>query len=319
MFGYIVVNRPELKLREYDRYQEYYCGLCRGLRGEYGAVGQLSLSFDITFLGILLTALYEPETAEKKCRCMVHPLQKKTFLENACLTYAAQMNLLLTYYKCADDWQDEKKLTGFLYEHLIQADIVKLENLYPEKCECIRECLLKTRRYEKYFSGRKINEKALDAIAGQSGRMMAEVFAWRRDEWEQELRTLGFYIGKYIYLLDAYDDLEQDEKKHCFNPLESFKNRDGFDEWVHGQLLMLATAAAKTFEQLPILTDAELLRNILYAGIWTRFLKAKEDKTKAAHVQCRHEKEICFRRLHRAEIAERSVGKDDGSVSDTGR
>lgn len=283
MFGYIVVNRPELKIREYDRYQQYYCGLCRALRKEYGARGQLSLSFDVTFLGLLLTALYEPETTEKSCRCEAHPFQKKIFFENECLTYAAHMNLLLTYYKCADDWQDEKKPAKFLYGHLLHGDIRGLERMYPEKCAAIRECLLKASRYEKRFAGHRINEKALDAIAGQSGHMMAEVFAWRHDEWEQELRTMGFCIGKYIYLLDAYDDLERDLKKRCFNPLESFKNRDGFDDWVYGQLLMLATAAARAFEQLPILTDAEILRNILYAGIWTRFLKAKEDKNKETH------------------------------------
>lgn len=318
MFGYIVVNRPELKIREHDRYQKYYCGICRALRKEYGVAGQLSLSFDITFLGILLTALYEPGTAERSCRCMVHPVQKKPFLENECLTYAAHMNLLLTYYKCADDWQDEKKLTGFLYGQLIHADVRALEKAYPEKCARIRECLLKTRHYEKHFAGHRINEKALDAIAGQSGRMMAEVFAWRQDEWEQELRILGFYIGKYIYLLDAYDDLERDQKRNCFNPLQSFKYRADFDDWIHGQLLMLATAAAKEFEQLPILTDAEILRNILYAGIWTRFLKAKEDKNRAARAQDEHAGRLPFCKNHQIEITERSVGKDDGSVSDTG-
>lgn len=294
MFGYIVVNKPELKIREFDRYQEYYCGLCRALRGEYGAVGQLSLSFDMTFLGILLTALYEPQTAEKECRCMVHPMQKKKFLENPCLVYTAQMNLLLTYYKCADDWQDEKKLAKLSYGRMLHADTRKIEELYPEKCACIRECLLKTRRLEKRFSGHKINEKALDAIAGQSGRMMAEVFSWRQDEWEQELRVLGFYIGKYVYLLDAYDDLERDRKARCFNPLERFTDRDDFDEWVHGQLMMLATAAAREFEQLPILTDAELLRNILYAGIWTCFFRARQ-----------------LRKQRSEQTTERSVGKDE--------
>ncbi len=280
MFGYIVVNRPELKIREYERYQKYYCGLCRGLREEYGAVGQLSLSFDITFLGILLTALYEPETAEKTSLCMIHPLQKKPYLKNSCLTYAAHMNLLLTYYKCMDDWQDERKTGAFLYGHLLEGEIKRLQKLYPEKCVCIRECLLKTRRCERRFAGRKMNEKALDYIAAQSGRMMGEVFAWKKDEWEQELRTMGFYIGKLIYLMDAYDDLERDEKKHCFNPLRSFQKRADFDEWVYSQLLMLAAAGAKEFEKLPILTDGELLRNILYAGIWNRFLKVKEERAK---------------------------------------
>ncbi len=276
MFGYVVVNRPELKIREYDRYQEYYCGLCRALKSEFGPMGQLSLSYDITFLGILLTGLYEPETVEKNSRCPVHPLTKKPYIKNDCLTYAADMNLLLTYYKCVDDWNDEKKLSAFLYEHVIHADIRKLEQTYPKKCETIKKCLLKTSAYEKRFLGRKINEKALDAISGQSGRMMGEVFAWQDDEWHDELYAVGFCMGKYIYLLDAYDDLERDQKKHCFNPLVSFLDRDDFDDWVHSQLMMLATGAAKEFEKLPIIDDAEILRNILYAGIWSRFLQVKE-------------------------------------------
>lgn len=283
MFGYIVVNRPELKIREFDRYQEYYCGLCRALKKEYGPKGQISLSYDVTFLGILLTALYEPETNRKNDRCIVHPLQKKPYIENECLTYAAQMNLLLTYYKCVDDWHDEKKLTAFLYENMISADIRKLEQLYPKKCEAIKRCIQKTSAYERRFAKRKINEKALDAISRESGRMMGEVFAWRDDEWRDELYAIGFSLGKYIYILDAYDDLERDQKKHCFNPLVSFLGREDFDDWIHSQLLMLATIAAREFEKLPIIEDAEILRNILYAGIWSRFLTCKEGKEMESH------------------------------------
>jgi hypothetical protein len=278
MFGYIIANKPELKIREYERYQQYYCGLCRALHQEYGALGQLSLSFDMTFLAMLLTALYEPETKEVNRRCVVHPLEKKPYLCNPCITYAAQMNLLLTYYKCADDWKDEKKLLKGAYGQSLFGEMKKLEKVYPDQCTRVKQCLSKTSYYEKRFAGHLINEQALDTIAAQSGQMMAEIFAWRRDEWEQELRRLGFYMGKYIYLLDAYDDLEQDQKKHLFNPLVSFQNRPDFDEWVYGQLMMLATEAAKTFEELPVLQDAEILRNILYAGIWTRYFAVKEKR-----------------------------------------
>jgi hypothetical protein len=282
MFGYIIANKPELKIREYERYQQYYCGLCRGLHQEYGALGQLSLSFDMTFLAMLLTALYEPETKEVSRRCAVHPLEKKPYLCNPCITYAAQMNLLLTYYKCADDWKDEKKLLKGIYGQGLLGEMKKLQKAYPDQCARVKQCLAKTSCYEKRFAGRQINEQALDAIAAQSGQMMAEIFAWRRDEWEQELRQLGFYMGKYIYLLDAYDDLEQDQKKNLFNPLVSFQNRPDFDEWVYGQLMMLATGAAKTFEELPVIQDAEILRNILYAGIWTRYFAVKEKRRQKA-------------------------------------
>ncbi len=287
MFGYIVVNRPELKIREYDRYQKYYCGLCRGLREEYGVWGQLSLSYDLTFLGILLTGLYEPDTTEKDRRCVLHPFEKKPYLANSCIAYAAHMNILLTYYKCVDDWRDEKKVGAFCYKGILETDIKKLTKLYPQKCACIKECLKKTSLLEKKFEGRKINEKALDFIAAQTGKMMGEVFAWRHDEWEQELRLMGFYLGKLIYLLDAYDDLLRDEKKHCFNPLKSFSFREDFDEWIYGQLLMLATAGAREFEKLPVLTDGELLRNIIYAGIWSRFLKVKEERQQGKRKESR--------------------------------
>ena len=63
MFGYIVCNQSEMKFKEYDEYHKYYCGLCRGLRNRYGVKGQLSLSYDMTFLIMLLTGLYEPEEA----------------------------------------------------------------------------------------------------------------------------------------------------------------------------------------------------------------------------------------------------------------
>lgn len=280
MFGYVVVNRPELKLREIERYQKYYCGLCRCLKEHFGKKGQLSLSYDLTFLGILLSALYEPETEEKKGGCIIHPFQKKPYLKNECIDYAAEMNIILTYYKCQDDWHDEKKVGKLIYGKTLEDDIKELQEKYPDKCEQVYSCLKKTGMYEKRFFGRKINEKALDAIAGQSGKMMAEIFDWKEDEWSRELRTIGFYIGKFVYILDAYDDLEKDRKKHCFNPLESFCGREDFDDWVYGQLLMLASAAAKEFEALPVITDAEIIRNILYAGIWSRYHIARNRRNK---------------------------------------
>ena len=109
MFGYVIVNKGEMKFKEFDIYHAYYCGLCRLLKEKYGLTGQLSLSYDMTFVILLLSGLYEPDTVTESCKCIAHPLEKHMVKKNECTEYAADMNILLTYYKCLDDWQDDRK------------------------------------------------------------------------------------------------------------------------------------------------------------------------------------------------------------------
>ena len=110
MFGYISINRQELKVRELERYRAFYCGLCDTLRIRYGLGGQMTLTYDMTFLIILLSSLYELEEKKRSARCMVHPAKKHAQIKTAATRYAADMNMLLTYEHLMDDWADEKKL-----------------------------------------------------------------------------------------------------------------------------------------------------------------------------------------------------------------
>ena len=110
MFGYIGINRQELKVRELERYRAFYCGLCDTLRTRYGLGGQMTLTYDMTFLIILLSSLYELEEKKRFARCMVHPAKKHVQIKTAATRYAADMNMLLTYEHLMDDWADEKKL-----------------------------------------------------------------------------------------------------------------------------------------------------------------------------------------------------------------
>lgn len=75
MFGYIIINKGEMKFREFDVYHSYYCGLCQTLKDKYGLAGQAALTYDMTFLVMLLTSLYEPEIMEEKRSCLIHPLK----------------------------------------------------------------------------------------------------------------------------------------------------------------------------------------------------------------------------------------------------
>ena len=284
MYGYIVMNKPELKIREYDRYRAYYCGLCKALKADAGMRGQISLSYDMTFLALLLSALYEPETQEIKEHCMVHPIGRQTVLDNACIAYVADMSLLLTWYKCKDDYADEKKVSKALYGATISGKVRQIEKQYDRQAEVIRQQLLRLSEFEK----ERVDN--IDQLSACFGTLLGEVFVMRKDEWESCLRSLGFYIGKFVYIMDAYDDLERDVKKGCFNPLAGRQQDEDLNSWVHQLLVMAASEFAKAFERLPIVEDAGILRNIIYSGVFCKYTAIQKQKDREMEAQ--HEKSI---------------------------
>lgn len=265
MFGYVVVNKPELKIKDFDEYRSYYCGLCKSLKERAGVRGQLSLSYDMTFLAVLLSLLYESEGEEYCSRCIVHPLSKHRMKHNAMIDYVADMNLLLTVYKCKDDFADENNLIKASYGVMLNDPVKKICNTYERQTTQIKKYM------EKLSDLEKENDYDIDKLSGCFGHLLEEVFVVKQDEWESYLRKIGFYVGKFVYIMDAYDDVEHDKKKGCFNPfLEKAKDAD-FDDWVKQLLLMVAAEFAKEFEKLPIVEHVDILRNIIYSGVWTRY------------------------------------------------
>ena len=120
MFGYVMINKGDLKIREFEVYQSYYCGLCRKLKERYGFSGQMTLNYDLTFLTILLTSLYEPKVRQGTTHCAVHPIKRRAFRVDCFSDYAADMSILLSYYKCMDDWSDEHKVDRLLYGKILK-------------------------------------------------------------------------------------------------------------------------------------------------------------------------------------------------------
>ena len=224
MFGYVVMNKPEIKFKDFDMYRSFYCGLCRELRERYGISGQITLSYDMTFVIVLLSALYEPPTRKGTTRCIVHPVRKQPIRGNAITEYGADMNIFLTYYKCKDDWNDERKLLSLAYGKLLESKEKRSEQRWKSKIDVIVSCLNELSEMEK------INETDVDRVSGCFGRIMEEIFAYREDVWEPTLRRMGFYLGKFIYLMDAYDDVEDDIKKGNYNPFAKDYIIKGFDD-----------------------------------------------------------------------------------------
>ena len=265
MFGYVVMNKPEIKFKDFDMYRSFYCGLCRELKERYGLSGQITLTYDMTFVILLLSGLYEPPTKKGSTRCIVHPVRRQPVRKNAITEYAADMNIFLTYYKCKDDWNDERSILGFAFGKLLEGKEKKSEKLWGKKVQTIVSCLDELSALEKE------NATDIDRVSGCFGRIMAEIFAYREDVWEPTLRRMGFYFGKFIYLLDAYDDVEEDVKKGNYNPFSKDYIIKGFDDRVKNMLMMMMAETCREFEKLPIIKYTDILRNILYSGVWCRF------------------------------------------------
>ena len=272
MFGYVTVCEPELKVKDLKKYRAYYCGLCRTLKEDYGFMGQMTLTYDMTFAVILLSSLYERIPELEKHRCKIHPVKKQMMLRNEITSYAAAMNVLLAYYHMEDDWQDDRKVSSLMTKSLIQGKAKKIIEKYPRQSEIIRKSLKELGECEHE------NSMDIDRATGCFGRLMAELFVWKEDIWEKTLRKMGFYLGKFIYLMDAYEDLPEDRKKNRYNPLKELAKRPDYEAQMEQILRMMIAESTVRFEQLPCLVDVDILRHILSDGVWNHYNKSQMKK-----------------------------------------
>lgn len=281
MFGYVVMNEPELKVKEYRKYKGVYCGLCQTLKHRYGPLGQLCLNNDMTFMALLHMSLYEGEFDGKDMdyRCKLHPTRKVHIYENPHLDYAADMTLILTYYVARDHWKDEHRPEALLQLRTLRKKVRELAKKYPRQHRAVKTYVYRLELAEQS------REHDLDKLAGMTGTMLGEVFNWKDDAWADMLKKVGFYLGKFIYIMDAYEDLEKDLKKGCFNPLIELKERPDFENYVFETLDLMMADCAHHFEMLPLDMDVEILRNILYAGVWCKYMKIRNDKIKTEEIK----------------------------------
>ncbi len=272
MFGYVDIYAKDLSSTARECYQGYYCGLCRTLRSRYGLTGQLSLSFDMAFVALLLSALYEPPTSVSQGRCTAHPWKARPRTVNQYVDYAADMTAVLAYYNYEDNWSDEHKYSSHLAATKLEQYIPALRKKWPDACGAIEGELCELNRMEAADSS------DLDALCGCFGRLLGAVFCvHNQDPWASTLMRLGYGLGCFIYLMDAYDDLEKDKKNDCFNALAALAtvlDPKEFEKKCKSLLTVELASCAEAFEMLPIVKDTpegELLYNVLYSGIWGRY------------------------------------------------
>ena len=280
MFGYIAPVLNALSEEQQQTYRAAYCGVCHALSRKTGAAGRITLSNDMTFLALLLTSLYEPEEEACRGRCAVHPLAPRPFVRSAMVDYAADMNLLLTYYKCQDQWADDHALAGRAGLRWLKPTLSRLEAAWPRQSRVVAESLA------ALWAEEKQPRPSPDRLCNLSGEMLGEVFVPdEKDLWAAELRELGRGLGRFVFWMDAWEDYDADRKRHRFNPLTGFHDREDYEAFCLDTLEMFIGEAAAHFEVLPLEKHLALLRNVLYSGAWQRYtlLNEKKERGKSRH------------------------------------
>jgi len=280
MLGYVKPDKPDLKIKEYEIYGGYYCGICKSIARRYGQLPRLALNYDFVFLALLAAAVNSSPEHIKIERCIIHPSKKRTILyDSPEIDYAADILLLLAYYKLKDDYNDERSLKSAVGAALMKGTLNRLDRYVPEKCAYVRDRISELTRLE----GEQC--PSIDRSAEPFAKLMEEVFDYPGLQKEENaaglsklFRRIGYHLGKWIYLIDAYDDIEGDMKNKSFNPLIiqfefdpaketvlQFKER--IRERVEQNLMLYLAEIANGCGQVKLEKNKGLIENILYFGL----------------------------------------------------
>ena len=270
MFGYVTVDYKELTPEQQDRYQAIYCGICRQIKARCGQASRLCLSYDMTFLALLLTSLYEPEEQTGKGRCLVHPLRRRPWTDADVIRYCADMNVALAYYNCLDDWNDDRNLAASTMAKLLEGNCQRIEAQWPRQYAAIGRCIRTLAELERN------NCANPDEPASCFGELMGELLVFREDLWAPTLREMGMSLGRFIYLADAAVDFRKDKRKGKYNPFLAMGSQENWPQWEE-YLVLDMSRCTHHYEKLPLVQDKKILDNILYSGIWINFGKLRKE------------------------------------------
>ena len=266
MFGYVRINKMDLTFREYEHYKAYYCGLCKYLKRNHTELSRMTINYDITFLIVLLSSIYQPSAQVFHEKCIVDPVKKKKHIINEITDYAASMNILLAYYKLEDDVNGEGDIKSRLVRRAYKKSFKTAYDKYPQKADFIKACLGELRSLEEDQS------TSIDQTSNCFARLLEEIFDYKDDEYRNRLRKVGFNIGKYIYIMDAYEDLDQDLEKGRYNPFSSYKDdREGLKVKVDKLIGMTLARLEEAILNLDIKVNKSIIDNIIYSGVYLRY------------------------------------------------
>lgn len=277
MFGYVKPYNPELRVRELEEYKAVYCGLCKQLGRSFGVFARFTLSYDFAFLAMLKTALDSeicPET--ERCACIAHPFCKRIRVrENAAMQMAARAAMISVYYKLSDDRADEgffRRIGAVLL--LPFAKRARRKALAFADGAAADEAAAKMSAAQAQLEAEKC--QIPDAAAEPTANFLAAVLKNCAATAEQAavLECFGYLLGRYVYLCDALDDLEDDRRRGRYNP---FLYAGGEAAIAAKNALFLTTAElSDDFDLLELHRYEGILENIIRIGLRAEVIRIEK-------------------------------------------
>lgn len=270
MFGYVCIHKSELKIKEYEAYRGVYCSLCKTLGKEYSVFARFILNYDCTFLSLFVMSRSNSCAGFKEGRCAFNPLKKCSYAQNAdeALKKGAALTVISSYYKLLDNIADGsflKKFGCILLRPAFALMHNKAKKNFPDYEEAVKNMFTSQLECEKE------SNVFLDKAAEPTAKMLEAVFkAEAENETEEKvLSQFSYYLGRWIYLMDAAADVDEDRKKKNFNPfLVKYKNADSIDTYeVDATISQSLYLMTKAYELIDKKRFTAILDNIIYQGL----------------------------------------------------
>lgn len=272
MFGYIKTYKPEMKIREYDAYKAVYCSICKQLRKDYGLFARFTLSYDYTFLAMMRMTTSSACVSVKKGRCPFNPMAKCNNIctDDTSLEYACAVAMMMVYFKWKDTKADEgfgKKIIAWAFSPSVKRWYKKAVKRYPN----IEEIMINYDREQNRVE--KETGISFDEFPHPTADSLGKLFSFgiESQATSRILYTIGYNVGKWVYLMDALDDYSKDIKKDRFNPyvvrLGKTAKINEIIVFAQSQMNLCMDNACQAFDLLNKGNFYPIIQNILFIGL----------------------------------------------------
>jgi len=274
VFGYVKVDKIELKIGDYEVYKGAYCSLCKEMGRSFGLLSRLTLSYDFAFLALLKMSVGNNCPQFKKSRCSFNPLHKCNCCEkdNESVEFSAYIAMIMLYYKVKDNIEDCGFLKRFLMYLILPIVVLyhnKAKKKYPQLDEIVANSMLHQSQLEKE------NCANIDVAANPTATALGEIFSFGEQDEQQSrvLKHLGYCIGRYVYIMDAIDDLQYDLNHGGYNTFVISKKLSIGDDITNVKLeaseIINRTISEiiNTYELLKLVRFENIFDNVIYNGL----------------------------------------------------
>ncbi|MBQ8026815.1 MAG: hypothetical protein IJ261_01710 [Clostridia bacterium] len=217
MFGYVKIYKPELKIKDYEAYKGIYCSLCKQIGKDYGPLARMTLNYDFTMLALVRLAFAEKCCGFKDSRCSFNPAKKCQQCINGEkeLSFSAAAAMIMVYHKLCDDISDSSFIKGLVkrfFRPFFSLKRKKAAKLYPEADRVIAGAMSEQKIVEQK------KDSGIDSSAHPSAVAMGKLLSFGFEgDTAAKLERFGYLAGRWVYLMDAYDDMRDDKKTSSYN------------------------------------------------------------------------------------------------------